>query len=105
MLRANIGLDPWSVLHEGLSERTGLSFGRITQLVGLLIIVFSFFVLHQRPGLGTALNMLLIGPWVDLFQAQRWLPAVPAGAWFWGVLLFAAGIVATGLQRFALALI
>ena len=97
MLRAHIGLDPWSALHQGLSERTGLPFGRVTQLVGLLLIAFSFFVLHQRPGLGTALNMLLVGPWIDLFQAQSWLPEIPQGAWVRGVVLFALGVVLTGL--------
>ena len=97
MLRAHIGLDPWSALHEGLSKHTGLPFGRVTQLVGLLIIVFSFFALHQRPGLGTALNMLLVGPWIDFFEAQRWLPSIPAGAWVPGVLTFVAGVVLTGL--------
>ena len=97
MLRAHIGLDPWSALHEGLSERTGLPFGRVTQLVGLLIIVFSFFVFKQRPGLGTALNMLLVGPWIDFFEAQRWLPSIPAGDWPLGIVTFVAGVVLTGL--------
>lgn len=97
MLRAHIGLDPWSALHEGLSERTGLPFGRVTQLVGLFIIVCSFCVLRQRPGLGTALNMLLVGPWIDFFQAQRWLPSIPIGAWIPGVATFVLGVVLTGL--------
>ena len=97
MLRAHIGLDPWSALHEGLSERTGLPFGRVTQLVGLLLIVFSFFALHQRPGLGTALNMLLVGPWIDFFQVQRWLPSIPSGVWTLGIITFVIGIVLTGL--------
>ena len=29
MLEARIGLDPWSAFHEVVSERSGLSFGRI----------------------------------------------------------------------------
>ncbi len=97
MLRAHIGLDPWSALHEGLSERTGLPFGRVTQLVGLLLIVFSFFVLRQRPGFGTALNMLLVGPWIDFFEAQRWLPSIPEGTWLAGIGIFVLGIILTGL--------
>jgi uncharacterized membrane protein YczE len=97
MLRANLGLDPWSVLHEGLAERTGLSFGRVTQLVGVALIAFNFFALRQRPGLGTALNMLLVGPWIDFFGAQPWLPTVPAGAWGWGVAVFTSGVVLSGL--------
>ncbi len=97
LLRANLGLDPWSVLHEGLSELTGLSFGRTTQVVGLALIILNFFVLHLRPGLGTALNMLLVGPWIDFFETQRWLPTVPVGAWGWGVVTFVTGTVLMGL--------
>ncbi len=97
MLRANLGLDPWSVLHEGVSGLTGLSFGRTTQLIGLGLIVFNFFVLRLRPGLGTALNMLLVGPWIDFFGAQSWMPTVAAGAWGWGVVTFVAGVMLMGL--------
>ena len=31
MLEARIGLDPWSTFHEGLSQRSGLSFGRVSK--------------------------------------------------------------------------
>ena len=95
MLRANLGLDPWSVLHEGVSARTGLSFGRVTQLVGLALLIFSFFALHMRPGLGTVLNMVLVGPWVDFFEAQRWLPRVEDFGP--GIVLFTVGVILTGL--------
>ena len=98
LLRANIGLDPWSVLHEGLGERTGLAFGQTTQLVGLGLIAFNFAVLKLRPGLGSVLNMLLIGPWIDLFRTLRWLPDVPPGSWAAGGALFALGIALLGLS-------
>ncbi len=95
MLRADLGLDPWSVLHEGLSARTGLSFGRVTQLVGLALLIFNFFALRVRPGLGTVLNMALVGPWVDFFEAQRWLPrAEDLGS---GIALVTVGVILTGL--------
>lgn len=96
LLRANIGLDPWSVLHEGLSEGTGLAFGQTTQLVGLGLIAFNFAVLKLRPGVGSVLNMLLIGPWIDLFGRLP-LPEVPPGAWAAGVALFVGGIALLGL--------
>ena len=98
LLRANIGLDPWSVLHEGLSRRTGLAFGQTTQLIGLALIAFNFAVLKLRPGLGSVLNMLLIGPWIDLFGRQRWLPEVPPGAWAAGIALFVGGIALLGFS-------
>ncbi|MBS3967025.1 MAG: hypothetical protein KGZ60_07230 [Truepera sp.] len=95
MLKAGIGLDPWSVFHEGLANQTGLSFGRVTQLTGVLLIALSFALLRVKPGLATVLNMLLVGPWVDFYRAQAWLPT--AEGWLWGVLQFMAGVVLVGL--------
>ena len=68
MLEAGIGLDPWSAFHEVVSQRSGLSFGRIAQLTGLVLILTSRILLSVRPGIATVLNMLLIGPWVDLLR-------------------------------------
>jgi uncharacterized membrane protein YczE len=68
MLEAHIGLDPWSAFHDVLSRRSGLSFGRISQGVGLLLIVCSGLALAVRPGIATILNMALIGPWVDVIR-------------------------------------
>lgn len=95
MLKAGIGLDPWSVFHEGMSKQTGLSFGRITQLVGLLLIVLSYLLLRSKPGLGTALNMLLVGPWVDFYRLQPWIPE--AQGWLWGISQFMVGVILIGL--------
>ncbi len=68
MLEAEIGLDPWSAFHEVVSQRSGWSFGRISQVTGLLLIVGSRVALSVRPGIATVLNMLLIGPWVDVIR-------------------------------------
>lgn len=68
MLEARIGLDPWSAFHEALSVRSELSFGRISQGVGLVLIAFSSLVLAVRPGIATVCNMLIIGPWVDALR-------------------------------------
>jgi uncharacterized membrane protein YczE len=95
MRKAGIGLDPWSAFHQGLSEQTGLSFGRVTQLVGLGLIVMSVLVLHVKVGLGTACNMLLVGPWVDLYYAQAWLPE--AQGLLWGTAQFMLGVAGIGL--------
>ena len=95
MLEANIGLDPWSALHDVLSERSGLSFGRISQGVGLLLIVSSAVVLSVRPGLATICNMLIIGPWVDVLRAQSWFPTLDGGVV--GTGQFLVGIAVMGL--------
>jgi uncharacterized membrane protein YczE len=96
MVRAGIGLSPWDVLAQGLSFKTGIAFGWITNLVGLVVLAF-WIPLRQRPGLGTILNVLLIGP-----SAQVGLDLLPQQTELWAqVLFFAAGLallaVATGL--------
>ena len=96
MVRAGIGLSPWDVLSQGLSFKTGIAFGWITNLVGLVVLAF-WIPLRQRPGLGTILNVLLIGP-----SAQLGLDLLPQQTELWAQVLFFAGglallAVATGL--------
>jgi uncharacterized membrane protein YczE len=64
MLRAGLGLDPWDVFHQGLQERTPLSFGMVTAVVGAAVLVL-WWPLRQRPGLGTVSNVVVIGVSVD----------------------------------------
>jgi uncharacterized membrane protein YczE len=95
MLEAQIGLDPWSSFHEGVSIRSGLSFGRISQATGAVLIVVSWFTMRVRPGIGTVCNMLIIGPWVDVMRVQPWIPHDPGGAL--GIASFCAGLVLIGV--------
>ncbi|MGH9273231.1 MAG: YczE/YyaS/YitT family protein [Acidimicrobiales bacterium] len=60
MVRADLGLGPWDVLHQGLSERADLAIGNVTILVGLAVLLL-WLPIRQRLGLGTILNVLLIG--------------------------------------------
>lgn len=68
MVRANLGLDPWDVLHQGLAPRMGLSFGLTVNLVGLAVLAL-WLPLRQRPGVGTVLNILVIGTVTDVALA------------------------------------
>jgi uncharacterized membrane protein YczE len=63
-IRANLGLDPWDVFHQGLAEKTGLSFGTVTIIVGAAVLL-AWIPLRQRPGLGTISNVFVIGIAVD----------------------------------------
>lgn len=65
MVRADLGLNPWSVFHEGLSELTGLSLGMIVNLVGAVVLLI-WIPLRQKPGIGTISNVLVIGTAADL---------------------------------------
>ncbi|WP_443722661.1 membrane protein YczE [Rathayibacter rubneri] len=88
MIRASLGVDPWTVFAQGLSRQTGLGIGLLTNVIGLLVLLL-WIPLRQRPGLGTVLNVLTVGPAIEL---GMWL--IPTPATLWGqILLFTAGLV------------
>jgi uncharacterized membrane protein YczE len=95
MLRAELGLDPWDVFHQGVADKLGVSFGVVVIGVGVIVLL-AWWPLHQRPGIGTVANALMIGLVVD--GALAVLPEVESPAV--RVLLMAGGIlgnaVATG---------
>lgn len=99
MLSAGVGLGPWDVFHEGLALRTPLSIGQGMILTGLSLVAFAAGVARLRPGLGTLLNMLVVGVWVDVFLASALVPRPET--WPLGALTFGIGLglngIATGL--------
>ncbi|WP_227497100.1 membrane protein YczE [Planctomonas psychrotolerans] len=96
MIRAAVGVSPWDVLGQGAALRAGIPFGVATNLVGLAVLVL-WIPLRQRPGIGTVLNALLVGPSAEVGLA---LLERPDALWA-RVLLFTGGLVllavATGL--------
>jgi uncharacterized membrane protein YczE len=62
-LESELGLPPWDVLHQGLSERLGVSFGVANVIVSLAVLAL-VWLLRARIGLGTVLNATLIGSFV-----------------------------------------
>ena len=97
-IRAVLGLAPWDVFGQGLSNLTGLSFGLSTVLASALILLL-WIPLKQMPGLGTVFNALLIGPFVDLSlrfvpSAAEWGLAAQIGWYVLGMAIIALG---TGL--------
>jgi uncharacterized membrane protein YczE len=71
-IRAGLGLDPWDVFHQGVAERTGLSFGTVVIFTGAIVLL-AWVPLRQRPGIGTVSNVFVIGIAVDVSLAL--LPA------------------------------
>jgi uncharacterized membrane protein YczE len=93
MADADLGLGPWDVLHQGLAVHTGLSLGTLNIAVGAVVLLL-WGPLRQRPGIGTVLNVLVIGTVVDLTLALLPAPellAVRAGAMLGGVVLMGVG--------------
>lgn len=95
MVTAHVGLGPWDVFHQGLALRTPITIGQAMVLAGLVLLVVSALAAKVRPGLGTILNMALIGPWVDLFLGLPRFPVGDGAAWGWT--LFASGLILNGL--------
>ena len=96
MIQAGIGVSPWDVLSQGVSLQTGIGFGWVTIIVGAVVLLL-WIPIRQKPGVGTVLNVLLIGP-----AAEFGLAVLPRGTELWNqVLLFAGGLallaIATGL--------
>ena len=72
-VRANIGYAPWDVFHAGLAQKTGLSFGTVSIVVGLALVVI-VLVFGEKIGLGTLLNMFVIGVFIDLIFLSNIIP-------------------------------
>lgn len=92
MIRSTLGLNPWDVLHEGVTLRTGWSFGTVTALTGLIVLL-AWIPLRQRPGIGTVANIAVIAVSVDVVLAL--LPA--PGSLVARVALLVGGVVGNGL--------
>lgn len=96
MLRAGLGATPWDVLSQGTSLQTGLGFGLITVLIAGIVLLL-WIPLRQKPGIGTVLNALLVGPSADIG-----LILIDSPTQLWAqITLFAGGLallaIATGL--------
>lgn len=96
MLRAQLGLDPWDVLHEGLASRLPLTFGQVVIVIGALVLL-AWIPLRQRPGLGTISNVFVIGLAVDAALAV--LPAPDPMAW--RIAFLVSGVVLNGVATAA----
>ncbi len=94
--RSALGLDPWDVLHLGISLHTPLSFGTASIVVGALIILLSL-LLKVFPGVATVLNMVLIGVFVDLELHLGWLASVSTSSFVVRLLVNVVGVAIVGL--------
>ncbi len=91
IVSADLGVAPWDVLHQGLSERLGTTIGTASIGVGIVVLL-GWIPLRERPGLGTLLNVFVIGATMDLTLAlledpeALWLRVVllVVGVWLWG---------------------
>ena len=92
LLLGALGLDPWDVLHQGLSRHTPIAVGTWSVLVGAAVLL-AWIPLRQRPGLGTVSNVVVIGSVIDVVMAFTPAPhALPVR-----VVLMVGGVVLNGV--------
>lgn len=93
----NIGLAPWDVLVTGISNHTPFSYGNILTVLSLLIILFNLY-LHEKIGLGTLLDALLVGNFVDLLSYFQLIPF--KFSLIWSIVVFIVGLFFMGYGQF-----
>jgi len=94
LIRADLGLGPWDVLHQGLSLTTGISIGLASILVGFLVLLL-WFPLRERPGIGTITNIVMIGLVIDATLA---VTSTPSALWMrWALLALSTPMFAVGV--------
>lgn len=92
MVESNLGLMPWDVFHQGVAKHVPLSFGEVVIVVGALVLLL-WIPLRQWPGLGTILNVVLIGIAADVGLNVM---SEPDALWV-KVALLVGGIVLNGI--------
>lgn len=97
MVRADLGLDPWDVFHQGVSSHLGWSLGTVVNVTGALVLLL-WIPLRQRPGVGTISNVFVIGFAVDATLAVLPLVGEPLPS---RLLLLACGILLNALATAA----
>lgn len=63
-----LGIGPWDVFHYGLFKQLGLTIGTWSIIAGVLIVLMTSIFYRQWPKIGTILNMVLIGVFIDIFN-------------------------------------
>lgn len=93
---AYIGLSPWSVFHDGVSIVSGLTFGNVTTLFGFIVLLISMILFKTKIGIGTILNMAIVGNLLNLFEFIY--PTLPDNIHL-RIVIFIIGVLLTTFGR------
>jgi uncharacterized protein len=76
VIRANLGVPTWDVLHIGLAKLIKLSIGRCIQIVGIIMVLMTAYFEKKRPSIGGILNILLVGFFVNNILDLNLIPSL-----------------------------
>lgn len=92
MVRGDLGLAPWDVLHSGFVRHVPISLGQAVVLFSFLVLLL-WIPLREVPGLGTISNAIVVGIAADATLALL----DPPDAIGWRITLMLGGVVLNGL--------
>ena len=96
LLESGLGLSPWDVLNQGISEHTPLSFGTANVVVALCVLVLAW-ALGARVGPGTVANALLIGLMVDGLLAIEAIDGLSESSLVARIAMMIGGVLVIGI--------
>ncbi|WP_235734878.1 membrane protein YczE [Nocardioides alcanivorans] len=65
MVRGDLGLAPWDVLHSGLIRHLPVTLGQMV-IIASIVVLLLWIPLREKPGIGTVANALLVGISADV---------------------------------------
>jgi uncharacterized membrane protein YczE len=72
-LNSKLGLSPWDVFHQGLTNVISLTIGQASIMVGVVVVIITS-MLGLEVGIGTVANMIVIGCFTDLIICTKIIP-------------------------------
>jgi len=91
----HLGIHPWDVLNVALFDKVGLSIGSWNIIIGVLLICISLILDRTHVKIGTFLNAVIVGSFVDFYL---WLDFLPKATHTWtDILIIVTGIVIMGV--------
>ena len=69
LIASGVGVSPWTVFAQGVTNVTGWSVGFATFVISICVLLL-WIPLRQTPGLGTALNIIIIALVLDVILAS-----------------------------------
>jgi len=92
LVRADLGLPSWDVLHQGVAQVTHIPMGYVVILASAVVMLL-WIPLRQRPGIGTLANLLFVGLALEATLLFLPTPTEPV----WRVVFMITAVVLNGV--------
>ncbi len=95
--QSSLGMNSWSVFHDGVSGQfSWMTFGIASLIIGIIILTVSMIFLKTKIGIGTILNIAIIGPCIDFLEWIYTFEDIPRSEM---IMLLLIGILLTTFGR------